>query len=70
MKNRRLVSIDLGSAYTKVAIRRDWNAESDLLRAISIEVVKHARRTGALPPEGDPRDFREADPAQNPPHPS
>jgi hypothetical protein len=29
--------------------------------------VKHARRTGALPPEGDPRDFREADPAQNPP---
>ena len=32
MKNRRLVSIDLGSAYTKIAIRRDWNGESDLLR--------------------------------------
>jgi hypothetical protein len=32
VKNRRLVSIDLGSAYTKVAIRRDWNGESDLLR--------------------------------------
>ncbi|HEX6370484.1 MAG TPA: hypothetical protein VF006_16295 [Longimicrobium sp.] len=36
MKNRRLVSIDLGSAYTKVAIRRDWNAESDLLRNLPL----------------------------------
>lgn len=36
MKNRRLVSIDLGSAYTKVAIRRDWNAESDLLRDLPL----------------------------------
>ena len=32
MKNRRLISIDLGSAYTKISIRRDWNGESDLLR--------------------------------------
>jgi TrmH family RNA methyltransferase len=55
----------------EVVRRADPDArEAGLLRAISIEVVKHARRTGALPPEGDPRDFREADPAQNPPHPS
>ncbi|HYR08738.1 MAG TPA: hypothetical protein VEQ60_13240 [Longimicrobium sp.] len=36
MKNRRLVSIDLGSAYTKVAVRRDWNGESDLLRNLPL----------------------------------
>lgn len=36
MKNRRLISIDLGSAYTKVAIRRDWNGESDLLRNLPL----------------------------------
>ncbi|HST61321.1 MAG TPA: hypothetical protein VLK84_21635 [Longimicrobium sp.] len=36
MKNRRLVSIDLGSAYTKVAIRRDWNGEADLLRDLPL----------------------------------
>lgn len=36
MKNRRLISIDLGSAYTKVAIRRDWNGESDLLRDLPL----------------------------------
>lgn len=52
----------------EVVRRADPDArEAGLLRAISIEVVKHARRTGALPPEGNPRDFREADPAQNPP---
>jgi hypothetical protein len=36
VRNRRLVSIDLGSAYTKVAIRRDWNGESDLLRDLPL----------------------------------
>lgn len=36
VKNRRLISIDLGSAYTKVAIRRDWNGESDLLRNLPL----------------------------------
>lgn len=36
MKNRRLISIDLGSAYTKVAVRRDWNGESDLLRELPL----------------------------------
>jgi hypothetical protein len=36
VKNRRLVSIDLGSAYTKVAVRRDWNGESDLLRDLPL----------------------------------
>lgn len=36
MKNRRLVSIDLGSAYTKLAIRRDWNGESELLRDLPL----------------------------------
>jgi len=36
VKNRRLVSIDLGSAYTKVAIRRDWNGESELLRDLPL----------------------------------
>jgi hypothetical protein len=36
VKNRRLVSIDLGSAYTKVAIRRDWNGEADLLRDLPL----------------------------------
>lgn len=43
--------------------------EAGLLRAIFIEVVKYVRRIGGLPPEGDPRDFREPDPAQNPPKP-
>ncbi len=41
--------------------------EAGFLRAMAIEVVKYVRRIGGLPPEGDPRDFREADPAQNPP---
>lgn len=36
MKNRRLISIDLGSAYTKVAVRRDWNGEADLLRDLPL----------------------------------
>jgi hypothetical protein len=36
VKNRRLISIDLGSAYTKVAVRRDWNGESDLLRNLPL----------------------------------
>jgi hypothetical protein len=36
VKNRRLVSIDLGSAYTKVAVRRDWNGESALLRDLPL----------------------------------
>lgn len=36
MKNRRLISIDLGSAYTKVAIRRDWDGESELLRNLPL----------------------------------
>lgn len=36
MKNRRLISIDLGSAYTKVAVRRDWNAGSELLRDLPL----------------------------------
>jgi hypothetical protein len=36
VKNRRLVSIDLGSAYTKVAVRRDWNGESELLRNLPL----------------------------------
>lgn len=36
MRNRRLISIDLGSAYTKVAIRRDWNGESELLRDLPL----------------------------------
>ena len=36
MRNRRLISIDLGSAYTKVAVRRDWNGESDLLRNLPL----------------------------------
>jgi hypothetical protein len=36
VKNRRLIAIDLGSAYTKVAIRRDWNGESDLLRDLPL----------------------------------
>jgi TrmH family RNA methyltransferase len=41
--------------------------EAGFLRAMAIEVVKYVRRIGGLPAEGDPRDFREADPAQNPP---
>lgn len=36
VKNRRLISIDLGSAYTKVAVRRDWNGGSDLLRNLPL----------------------------------
>jgi TrmH family RNA methyltransferase len=54
----------------EVVRRADPDArEAGLLRAISIEVVKYVRRIGGLPPEGHPRDFREADPAQNPPKP-
>jgi hypothetical protein len=36
MKNRTLLSIDLGSAYTKLAIRRDWHDESELLRDLPL----------------------------------
>ena len=36
MKNRTLLSIDLGSAYTKLAIRRDWHDESQLLRELRL----------------------------------
>jgi hypothetical protein len=36
MKNRSLLSIDLGSAYTKLAIRRDWHDESELLRDLPL----------------------------------
>ena len=36
MKNRSVVSIDLGSAYTKLAIRRDWHDESALLRDLPL----------------------------------
>jgi len=36
MKNRTLLSIDLGSAYTKLAIRRDWHDESQLLRDLPL----------------------------------
>lgn len=41
--------------------------EAGFLRAMAIEVVKYVRRIGGLPPEGNPRDFRESDPKQNPP---
>jgi hypothetical protein len=36
MKNRTVISIDLGSAYTKLAIRRDWHDESELLRDLPL----------------------------------
>src|SRR5690606_3108997 len=36
MKNRTVLSIDLGSAYTKLAIRRDWHDESELLRDLPL----------------------------------
>jgi hypothetical protein len=36
MKNRTVLSIDLGSAYTKLAIRRDWQDESQLLRDLPL----------------------------------
>lgn len=36
MKNRTVLSIDLGSAYTKLAIRRDWHHESQLLRDLPL----------------------------------
>jgi hypothetical protein len=36
MKNRTVLSIDLGSAYTKLAIRRDWHDESQLLRDLPL----------------------------------
>lgn len=36
MKNRSVLSIDLGSAYTKLAIRRDWHDESELLRDLPL----------------------------------
>lgn len=36
MRNRSVVSIDLGSAYTKVAVRRDWHEDSELLRDLPL----------------------------------
>jgi actin-like ATPase involved in cell morphogenesis len=36
MKNRRVLSIDLGSAYTKIAVRPDWNAEAGLLHELPL----------------------------------
>jgi hypothetical protein len=36
MKNRTVLSVDLGSAYTKLAIRRDWHDESQLLRDLPL----------------------------------
>lgn len=36
MKNRTVLSVDLGSAYTKLAIRRDWHDESQLLRELPL----------------------------------
>ena len=40
MKNRTLLSIDLGSAYTKLAIRRDWHDESELLRDLPLATAE------------------------------
>lgn len=36
MDNRQLLSIDFGSAYTKIAFRTSWNTESELLRDIPL----------------------------------
>lgn len=36
MRNPRVLSIDLGSAYTKIAIRRQWNGEAELLRNLPL----------------------------------
>ena len=36
MKNRSVLSIDLGSAYTKLAIRRGWQDPSELLRDLPL----------------------------------
>jgi hypothetical protein len=36
LKNRRVLSIDLGSAYSKIAVRREWNGESELLRDLPL----------------------------------
>lgn len=36
MRNRRILSIDLGSAYTKIAVRPDWNAEANLLHDLPL----------------------------------
>lgn len=36
MKNRSVLSIDLGSAYTKLALRPDWHDESQLLRDLPL----------------------------------
>src|SRR5687768_13502847 len=34
--NSAIVSIDLGSAYTKIGIRRGWNAKADVVRGLPI----------------------------------
>lgn len=36
MRNRKILGVDLGSAYTKLAIRRDWDDESQLLHVPSL----------------------------------
>src|SRR5690242_4923549 len=36
MQNRAILSIDLGSAYTKISIRRDWNDRATLVRRLSV----------------------------------
>lgn len=40
MNNRAVLSIDLGSAYTKLAIRRDWHDEADLLRDLPLATAE------------------------------
>lgn len=36
MRNRSVLSIDLGSAYTKISLRRDWHDDSELLRDVPL----------------------------------
>ena len=36
MKYSAIVSIDLGSAYTKIGIRRGWNAQAEVLRGLPV----------------------------------
>jgi len=36
MKNRRILAIDLGSAYTKIAVRQDWNAQGNLFHDLPL----------------------------------
>ena len=40
MKNARIISVDLGSAYTKISLRRSWDDSSELMRGLPVALAQ------------------------------